>query len=78
MTGLVYRCRAVESSQYVIDVLFILLRDARRRHSDLWCASSASQRVPHLRLLNLLLPLLLDQLPLPLLDRHVAGRLLRR
>jgi hypothetical protein len=78
MTSLVYRRRSVEGSQYVIDVLFVLLRDARRRNSDLWCPSSTSKSIPHLRLLHLLLPLLLNQLSLPLLDRHVAGSLLRR
>lgn len=68
MAGLVYRCSSVESGQYIINILFILLRDARRRDSDLRCASSTPKIVPHLRLLHLLFPLFLNQLPLPLLD----------
>jgi hypothetical protein len=78
VTGLVHGCRSVESGQYIIDILFVLLCDARRRDSELRCASSTSKSIPHLRLLHLLLPLLLDQLFLSLLDRHVASSLLRR
>ena len=68
MASLVYRRRSVEGSEYVVNIFFILLGHARRRDSDLRCPSSTSQDIPHLRLLHLLLPLLLDQLPLPFLD----------
>ena len=68
MTGLVHWRSSIEGCQYIIHILFVLLRNAWRRDSDLWCTSTTSKIIPHLRLLHLLLPLLFNQLPLSLLD----------
>lgn len=77
MAGFIHRRSSIESSQNIVHILPIVLRDSRRRSSHLWSASSTSKIVPHLCLLHLLPPFLFDQLPLPLLYRDVAGGLLR-